>query len=231
MLRRIVLSTAVLLLFAPQIALAQQGASPWSVEAKIGAVTDYRFRGVSLSAGDPAVQGGVTAWHAGSGFYGSVWASTIEAYGLDASGEGAEVEVTLGAGWSGEALGYVFDLGVEAYRYPGGEGVDYVEFPLSAERAIGPVTISAGLSWAPEQDALGNEDNTYAWTGVEYAPYGWPVSLNARLGHEDGGFAPGGKTDWSVGLKAPIGRLGLGLDWVDSDVEDGALVASVFATF
>lgn len=228
---RLAVSSAALALVVPHHAPAQEAASSWSVEAKIGAVSDYRYRGVSLSGEDPAVQGGVTAWHSASGFYGSVWASTIEPYGLDANGEGAEVEVTLGAGWSGEALGYVFDLGVEAYRYPGGEGVDYVEFPLSAERAIGPVTVSTGLSWAPAQDALGDEDNTYLWTGVAYAPYGWPVSLNASVGHEDGGFAPDGKTDWSLGLKAPVGRLGLGVDWVDSDADDGALVASVFATF
>ncbi len=212
-------------------ARAQDAEPAWSVEAEIGAVTDYRFRGVSLSENDPAVQGGVTAWHAASGLYGSVWLSTIAPYGLDEDGEGAEVEVTLGIGWSGEALGYVFDVGVEAYRYPGGEDVDYVEFPLSAERAIGPVTLSAGVSWAPEQDALGDEDNTYVWTGVDYAPYGWPVSLRAGVGHEDGGFAPNGKTDWSAGVRAPVGALTLGLDWVDSDADDGTVVASVFATF
>ncbi len=225
------LSVFALTLSAAPAATAQETPSGWSLETEIGVVTDYRFRGISLSGNDPAVQGGVTAWNAGSGLYGSVWVSSIEEYGLDASGDGAEIEVTLAAGWSGEALGYVFDLGVEAYQYPGGEGVNYVEFPLSAERAVGPVTLSAGLAWAPEQSALGDEDNTYVWTGVDYAPYGWPVSLNARLGHEDGGFAPDGKTDWSAGFKAPVGRLTLGLDWIDSDVDDATVVASVFATF
>lgn len=212
-------------------AFARQTASPWSVETSVGVVSDYRYRGVSLSGEDPALQAGLTAWHASSGFYGSVWASTIEEYGLDSSGDGAEIEVTLGAGWSGEAFGYVLDAGMEAYQYPGGEGANYVEFPVSAERAIGPVTLSAGFAWAPEQEALGDEDNRYVWSGVNYVPYGWPVSLNASIGHEDGGNAPGGKTDWTAGLKAPAGVVTLGLAWVDSDVEDGTVVASVFATF
>lgn len=210
---------------------AQDLSSAWSVETEVGVVSDYRFRGVSLSGNNPALQGGVTAWNAGSGFYGTVWLSTLEEYGQTATRDGAEVEGTLGGGWSGEALGYVFDVGVEAYLYPGGQGVNYVEFPLSAQRAVGPVTVLAGLTWAPQQDALGDQDNTYVWTGVDYAPYGWPVSLNARVGYENGGFAPDGKTDWSAGLKAPVGRLTLGLDWVDSDVDDGTVVASVFATF
>ncbi|KPF79084.1 hypothetical protein IP78_09885 [Brevundimonas sp. AAP58] len=229
--RLLLISASWSLLLSAPAASAQDVGSGWSVEGEIGVVTDYRFRGASLSGTDPAVQGGVTAWNAGSGLYGFVWVSTIEEYGLDASGNGAEIEVTLGVGWSGEALGYVFDIGVEAYQYPRGQGVNYVEFPLSAERAVGPVTLSAGLAWAPEQNALGNEDNTYVWTGVDYAPDGWPLSLNARLGHEDGSVAPDGKTDWSVGLKAPVSRLTLGLDWIDSDADDGTVVASVFATF
>ena len=91
MFRYAVLSAAALALLVPHLASAQEAPSSWSVEAKIGAVSDYRYRGVSLSGEDPVVQGGVTAWHSASGFYGSVWASTIEPYGLDANGEGAEV--------------------------------------------------------------------------------------------------------------------------------------------
>ncbi len=211
-------------------AAAQTADPAWTFAGTAGAVSDYRYRGISLSGEDIAVQGGLTASHA-SGFYGDVYVSSIEEYGLDANGDGSEVEVTLTAGWSGEAAGYVFDLGVAAYRYPGGTDVDYIEFPVSAERAIGPVTVSAGFAYAPEQSALSDEDNRYLWTGVDFAPYGWPVSFSGAVGYEDGGYAPDGKTDWAAGVAAPVGPVVLGVNWVDSDVDDGQLVGSVFVNF
>ena len=44
----------------------------------VSLTTDYRFRGVSLSGGDPAIQGGITATH-DSGFYVGAWSSSITA--------------------------------------------------------------------------------------------------------------------------------------------------------
>jgi hypothetical protein len=85
--------------------------------------------------------------------------------------------------------------------------------------------------WAPAQGGTGKEANTWAWTRADYAPEAWPVSLHAHVGYEDGGFAPDGKTDWRVGLAAPVGAFTIGLDWVDSDTEDSALVGSLFRTF
>lgn len=211
--------------------VAAQTAGPdWTVDVSAGVVSDYRFRGSSLTGRDPAAQGELTLSHA-SGFYGDVYVSSIEEYGIGVDGDGAEVEFTLTAGWSGEVAGYVIDAGVSAYRYPGGEDVDYVEIPVSAERAIGPVTVKAGFAYAPEQSALGDDDNRYVWTGADFAPYGWPVSFTGQVGYEDGGNALDGKTDWTAGLRAPLGPLTFGLDYVDSDADEGTAVASVFARF
>ena len=99
------------------------------------------------------------------------------------------------------------------------------------EAAVGDARLSAGFAYAPAQDALGDEDNGYVWLGLDYGRVDWPFALTARVGREDGAYAPGGKTDWTLGAEVPLGGLSLGLAWTDSDVDDGALIASVFARF
>lgn len=214
---------------APTMASAQEAAA-WSVDGRVGVVSDYRDRGYTLSAGDAVVQGEATLSHA-SGGYAGLWASGIEEYGMGPDGDGATIEVTLYAGWAGSTAGFDIDLGVWANVYPDGDDVNYVEFPVQIGRTFGAATFSSGVVWAPSQTGTGDAANTWVWTRADYAPDSWPVSLHARIGHEDGGFAPDGKTDWLVGLQAPLGPVILGIDWVDSDTEDNALVASVFWGF
>ena len=221
------IAVATALICLPSAVLAQEEAGPWTLEGTAGAVSDYRFRGVSLSDEEPALQAGATLSHA-SGFYGDVYLSTIDEYGLDADGDGATVEATLTVGWVGAWLGLDWDAAVSAYRYPGGTDVDYVEIPVQASRTFGASTWTVGAAFAPAQDALGDEDNRYVWTGIDHAPEGWPVSLGASVGYEDGAWAPDGKTDWRLGGYLPLGPVTAGAEWIDSDADEGALVFSVF---
>lgn len=227
---RISLLLTVVSLAAPVGAGAQAQDPQWTVEGRVGVVSDYRDRGYTLSDEEPAVQGEITVGHA-SGLYGGVWGSGIDEYGVGPDGDGAEIEVTLYAGWAGAVGGFDVDVGVWRNLYPDGDEVDYVEFPLQVGRSIGAATFTTGVVWAPAQTGTGDEANTWVWTRAEYAPGTWPVSLHAQLGHEDGGFAPDGKTDWRVGVEAPAGAFTVGLDWVDSDTEDSAVVGSVFWGF
>jgi uncharacterized protein (TIGR02001 family) len=82
----------------------------------VGAVTDYRYRGISQSRLKPALQGGVD-WSSG-GLYVGAWASTIK-WIKDADG-GADVEIDLYGGYKGEIVkGVGYDVGILAYQYPG----------------------------------------------------------------------------------------------------------------
>ena len=106
-------------LLAPSSAFAQDAVeeadSSVTVTGSVGLVTDYRFRGVSLSGGDPAVQGGMTLTH-DSGFYVGTWASSIDDGGTDIYGD---VELDLFGGWSGNvAEGVGLDVGLLYYAYP-----------------------------------------------------------------------------------------------------------------
>jgi uncharacterized protein (TIGR02001 family) len=77
----------------------------WSLSGEIGLVSDYQYRGYSLSGGDPSIQAGLTV-NAPKGFYAGVWASTIEEYGIGADGDGAPVEVDLSFGRTFSAGGW-----------------------------------------------------------------------------------------------------------------------------
>lgn len=217
-----------LLILPAAPALAQDPSWTWSGQAAI--VSDYRDRGYTLSDEKPALQGEINVVHT-SGFYGGLWGSTIEDYGIGPDGDGARVELTLYAGWYGVVAGWDVDVGVWDNRYPDGTDVDYVEFPVQIGRSIGPAAWTLGVIYAPAQTGLADEQNTYIWTRLDYAPTTWPVSVSATVGHEDGSFAPDGKIDWKLAAERDIGPATLGLAWVDSDTEDSAVVLSLGVGF
>jgi len=217
-----------LLLFSAASPTVAQSA--WSVEGVAGVVSDYRFRGYSLSDEAPALQAGLTLGHS-SGFYGDVFVSSIDEYGIGNDGDGADAEITGSIGWAGVLAGFDVDAAVTAYQYPDGDDVNYLEAPVQIGQTVRDVTWTLGFAYAPAQTPLGDEDNRYGSAALAYAPETWPISLSASIGYEDGALAPEGKTDWAFDVAHEFGPTTLRLTWVDSDVEDGALVASVFLNF
>lgn len=203
-------------------------AAPVDLDASLTAVSDYRFRGLSLSDRKPALQADLTVSHE-SGLYGDVFASTIDEYGQDAVGKGATVELDYTLGWAFTAAGLDVDLAASAYTYPGGVDVSYVELPVQVSKTIGPWAGSAGFAYAPRQHAL-DRANRYEWLGLDYAGKALPVALAARIGREDGAFAAQ-KTDWSLSASRSLGRVEAAATYIDSDQAGAALVFSLAAKF
>jgi len=219
-------ATATVVLAAMCADLAHAGAV--TAEANLTAVSDYRFRGLSLSDRKPALQADLTVSHK-SGVYASVFASTIDEYGQDTDGKGATVELDYTAGWAFAAAGLDFDVAASAYTYPGGVGVNYVELPVQASKTVGAWTGLVGFAYAPEQHAL-DRDNRYPWIGLDYDGPALPVTLSARIGREDGAFADS-KTDWSLSASRTLHRLQVSATYVDSDQGGGGLVLSLATRF
>ena len=109
---------------APVMALAAAatlGALPATSHAdlafNVGAVSDYRYRGISQTRLKPAVQGGVD-WSHESGFYVGGWASSIK-WVKDAYGD-SQVEIDLYGGFKNKLTDDLsYDVGVLQYIYPG----------------------------------------------------------------------------------------------------------------
>lgn len=209
---------------------AEDGEGSW-LSGSVAVVSDYRYRGSSLSDAQPAVQAELTATTPG-GWYADAWTSTIDEYAGPGDAHGATVELDFSLGRGFSALGLDWDAAASVYTYPGASGLGYWELPVSASKTWGALTGTAGLEYAPSQSALGDEDNTYVYLAADWAPESWPVSVNAAIGREDGAFADN-KLDWAVGLARDIGPVSLELRYVDADAPgiDGALVASLTKAF
>ena len=227
---------------------------PFEVSANVAFTTDYRWRGVSFSDGDFAVQGGFDATHE-SGFYVGVWASSIENYGgtIDlqeietvTDGEttvssvptflsGAETELDVYGGFAGEANGLGYDVGVIWYTYPGSDiDTDYAEVYGSLSVAAGPGSLTGGSGYIWDQDNTFGGDNIYVY-GDYSAPLGDSgVTLDAHLGYTDGAFAfDGTQFDWLVGLSYDLAGLTFQAAYVatdadtDVDIADGVFTEAV----
>lgn len=120
----------------------------WKLSGDIGVVSDYQYRGYSLSGSDWAVQAGLTV-AAPHGFYFGVWGSRIEEYGVGSDGDGARVEIDLSVGRTFSAAGWDWDVALLRYGYPDGSDVDYFEIPVSAARTAGAFTTTLGSSTRP----------------------------------------------------------------------------------
>jgi uncharacterized protein (TIGR02001 family) len=188
----------------------------------IGIVTDYRFRGVSLSEGRPAVQGSVVL-EGKSGLYGQLWASSL--------GHRADGELDLTGGYETDLSNHVsLDVSGTWYDYPSGSDENYVEGTAAATVARGAASARFGVSYVPPRRASGA--NVYAFVEGTYGIPKSPICVKAALGRERGAFdavEQGGKWDWSLGGEAKVASARVGLAYVGSNADGGdrhAVVAS-----
>jgi len=224
-----------LMLAAATPAMAQDETEPAdavTVSGSVTGVSDYRFRGVSQTGEDAAVQGGVTVAHE-SGLYASVWASTIkddQAFAVLGYGD---AEIDLSAGYSKTfSNGVGVDVGLLYYLYPINESpaldTDFFEPYASVSYTAGPVTAKVGANYAwSGQAGLGGNDSLYLRGDLTVAVPGTPISLLGHVGHTDGQlafFAPNQKYwDWSLGAEVSASFAKLGVQYVDTDVPGGTL--------
>ncbi|MEY3633710.1 MAG: hypothetical protein RLZZ61_120 [Pseudomonadota bacterium] len=196
---------------------SEEAAGPVTVSGGAALVSDYRFRGVSLSDKGVAVQPYLTVKHE-SGLYIGAWGSNIT------ENAGDDLELDLYAGFSGgEKITY--DIGATYYVYPGVSSVNYVEFTGKLGSTVGPATVGVQLSYVPSQDNTGNDDNLYLSSNATIAVPNTPISIIGTLGMEDGAFTAGNeKLDWSLGLSATVSGFTLGASYVDTNRR------SIFAT-
>ncbi len=227
----------------------EAGATPTGggldLSGSITLLSDYRFRGVSRSDEDPAVQAELALSHA-SGLYGGVTATTLQ--GLDgfrlrdpAFRDLGDVELDLYAGYGAQlGRGFSVDAGLLYYLFVGGEGsTDYVEPYASLSYLIGPANFTAGARYAPSQDAIGNEDMLYLFAEADVSIPFRPWRFSALVGHQDWGRF-GGYWTWSLGVehRLSLGRgadAEIGLRYVDTSLAapgaDAGLVASLGFSF
>ena len=140
-------------------ALMTSGSAFAGVTGNVAVFSDYVFRGISQTASDSAVQGGLDYSHA-SGFYAGAWVSDT-AFG--------SYETDLYAGFSGKAGDVGYDVGYIFYGYRDATKLNYSE----VYAGITVAGLGAKLYYSPE--FVGTEDDAY------YVTLNYPFALSDTL--------------------------------------------------
>ncbi len=228
-------------------AQAADASGPFS--GGVSLTSDYRFRGISQSDRDPALQGWVQYDHA-SGAFANVWFSTID-FNDEASYD-SSVEVDLTAGYNfklgentGASVKAVYYWYADADTPAGDPEYDYWEFAVGATHDYGKVSVKAELAYSP--DFFEERGDAWALSGGASVPvtdsflfFTGGLTASANVGHQwlDIG------TDYlfyDIGVGTSWKNISLDLRWVDTDLNkaqcgttdwcEGGLVVSVSAAF
>lgn len=221
--------------------------SPFTLSGSATIITDYRFRGVSQSDEGIAVESGITITHE-SGFYVATWGSNLAGWGTFG---GSDVELDLVAGYAMPLGEGKLDVGLTWYMYPSGfDETDFAELYARVSGTVGPLGLTAGVAYAPSQEALGKvfltgaaavagtpgdfgdtEDNLYLSGDAVYGIADTPLSLRAHIGYSNGnaGLGPNGTSltptgtyfDWIMAADATIlQNLTISVAYVDTDISE-----------
>ncbi len=202
--------------------------------------SDYRFRGVSRTFGDPALQGGLD-FTLPSNFYIGAWASMVDKE-IFSNSRGFEVDIYGGYKWRMRE-GLVVDLGLLQYLFPteslystleGYVGVSYewlsFRYYHSLSNRFFGVSGARGSQYydLTATYPIGNGLNVVGHYGVQ------------RI-HDNGGDY----TDWRLGVTKDWRGFNFGLSYYDTDstfdftnragrtrdLGEGGIVLSVSKTF
>lgn len=209
-------------------------------------VSDYRFRGVSQSNEDVAIQGSVTVTHK-SGAYAGFWGSSNQGQG----------EIDIIGGFSHELVpGLAGDIGVTYYLYPnrtalGTPGAGFTSLPsganelvepyVSLSTTVGPVSGKLGFAWAPKQDyyfdGTQRNDNSYLWgdasVGIPNTPLkvtghvGWTSNHYLRTAYFDENSSRADVIDFGLGASASWKALTVGVNFVSTDLPSRFAIGDV----
>ena len=153
-----------------------------AIAYNVGVVSEYRYRGLGQTTGDPALQGGVDYTNP-NGFYLGVWGSTIKwikdaapaTGGTDAKGG---LEIDLYGGYKFEAAGIAYDVGLLRYEYSGntykniGGTVNANTNEAYASATYGPATLKYSQSLSDIFGYANSKGSTY-----------WDLSATFDLGN------------------------------------------------
>ncbi|MBS4045777.1 MAG: TorF family putative porin [Alphaproteobacteria bacterium] len=201
---------------------------PLGVAVNAGVVSDYRFRGISQSDKDPAVQGGIDGTLAPNDWltiYAGVWGSSVD------FNNGTTAEVDLVGGFRGTFDKLGVDIGFIRYNYTGRTGPesqDFTEGKLAVSYDFGFALPSAAVYYSPEY--FNNSGTAVYYTAGVAIPI--PVTefsptIKANIGHQTVdkpvNFFGTGATkddyiDYNIGLFATYWGFTAGVQYVDTNL-------------
>lgn len=194
------------------------GQSPVGFGGSIGVTSDYVYRGISLSAGNPALQGGLH-YRVADGWVMGIWGSHTDLSSDDAE---LEVDLYLSRDWS---LNPDWDLRttLSHYTYPDDprlSSYDYDELTVSLGYRA---RLFATVAWSPNLTRYSRTGWVHDGTAVSYElafvqPLVDRISASAGLGfHDLPAVLDADYWFWNVGLACSMGHTQLTLSYIGAD--------------
>lgn len=213
--RKTLLATALVAAVAlPGIASAQ-ASSPHSVTGNLSIVSDYRFRGISQTFLEPAIQGGIDYSHS-SGLYLGNWNSNVSSLGYT----DGTLEMDIYGGYKFPAGPVTLDVGLLQYLYPGAKasGVKYdtLEAYVGASWKWFTLKYSVTLDdyfGVPNSDGSGYLDLSASY---EIMP---KLTISAHYGDQTVENSPASDySDTKIGIAYDLNGWVFGLAYYDTDL-------------
>lgn len=211
-------------------AMAEE-ASPHSLTANGGLYSQYIFRGMTQTAENLALQGGLDYAHS-SGFYVGAWGSNVSWLNDYQGYNTGSLELDLYGGFRGGFgdSGVTFDVGVLHYNYPGTRPAAITNANTTElYGAIGWKWLSAKLSYSLD-DTFGfatPSGSTYLDLSASFPVGETGLTLMAHWGEQDFKGAANDLvdyTDWKLGVSYDLGKVSkltsgmtVGLMYTDTD--------------
>ena len=180
--------------------------------------SDYRYRGISQTRLQPALQGGVDHIRS-NGWYVGAWASTIK--WIDDAGGDGKVELDLYAGKRGDiAEGISYDIGGLGYVYPDNSlNPSANTFELYGQVGMGPAYIKYSHSTTNLFGTADSKNSGYLDVGANVELSAGLV-LNLHAGRQrvanNGAYS---YNDYKIGLSKDMGFATVALAVIKADTK------------
>lgn len=219
--RKSLLLLAVIGTLGSQAVYAEEAAAPAAAAAEtpaytlaynVGLYSQYIFRGLTQTANQPAIQGGVDFTHS-SGFYLGAWGSNVSWLEDSRSYDKASLELDLYGGYRGAIKDVSYDVGLLQYIYPGdfkGSAAGFLLKKAETTEVYGSLAykwVTAKVSVVVSDGAFGNRDaaGTYYADLTANYPVTDTITATAHVGRQQ--YTGNGNndslysyTDWKLGL-------------------------------
>lgn len=207
-------------LAAPLLAAAED--SPHSFSGNFTLASEYLYRGIAQTAGEPALQGGLDYAHS-SGFYVGLWGSNIS-WLENAGVSGASLEVDVYGGFKGaisDDLG--FDVGVLTYNYPGSlapGATDPDTTELYGALSWKFLTLKYSQSTTNLFGTANSKNSSYLELNAAYdLGDGW--GINGHVGRQKvKNNSNASYTDWKLGASKDVGFGTVGVTYSTTNAQD-----------
>lgn len=221
----------------PALAEDKEPTGPFggNIAATVGFFTDYKFRGISQTGNNPAIQGSleysIPVVEDAASLYVSAWGSNVNFFGAQT------MELDWTGGVRGTIVGIGYDLNVIYYTYPGGEDkLNFVEPGIKLSYDFGFAVPYVGYRYSPDFQgaaAVAGNLNSFSRTGDSHFYMGgvtvpvpflsdYSVALMGEYGRQKiSNNVLWGTPDystWTVGISASFFTLNMALQYIGTNM-------------